>query len=286
MFAKLLRSRIDSPVFMLLLAVSFIVGCGSGTPAPTPTQPAQPTPKTPPTITLDVSPGRQVSTGQGVAIVVKVGPYEKLDWNWEVSGTSGGQLNSKTGEQVVYTAGGREGVDIVLAEAKTADGETVKQTVSLTVVAVPITAMPAQPSTPMTAPSTVTPSASTITLEEPQMGQTVACQNIAKGTYPVDLKDNIWPVVYVSDRYYPQDEGGKAAQKVSGNWFQTVRFGECDQLQKNVGRPFQLIIVTANEAANAEFEEYIKTGAAKGWQGLSRLPVGTQEHVRIIVIRQ
>jgi hypothetical protein len=136
-------------------------------------------------------------------------------------------------------------------------------------------------------PRTATPSASAVTLTNLQDGQTVPCQNIVRGTYPLDLKDYIWPIVYVGGRYYPQDGGGKAAQKVGGNWYQTVRFGDCNQPQEDVGRPFQLIIITANESANTEFEEYIKAVQASGsWPGLIELPPGIVEHVLITVIRQ
>jgi hypothetical protein len=142
------------------------------------------------------------------------------------------------------------------------------------------------PSDIATAPPTASPPAGPITLTNPQAGQTVPCENTASGTYSLDLKEYIWPIVYVAGRYHPQDEGGKAAQKVEGNWFQTVRFGVCDQPQRDVGKSFQLIIVTADKSANAVFEEYIRTAASKNWQGLSALPPGAKEYVRIAVIRQ
>jgi hypothetical protein len=159
-------------------------------------------------------------------------------------------------------------------------------------IPVPVSASPTaaqlQPTvTPATAVSTTTPSASAVTLTAPQNGQTVPCEQIARGTYPPDLTDEIWPIVYVSGRYYPQDNEGQAAQKINGNWLQTVRFGDCSQPQKDVGKPFQLIVVTANESANAVFENYIKTGRVSGnWPGLIELPPGTNEQVRIVVIRQ
>jgi hypothetical protein len=184
-------------------------------------------------------------------------------------------------------------MDIVAVEGKTASGVLVKQTVALTVVAAPPSAAPTQPpaqtqpTAPTKLPPTATPPASAVTLTTPQDGQTVPCQNIARGTYPLDLKDYIWPIVYVAGRYHPQDEGGKAAQKIGGNWLQTVRFGDCTNPKKDVGTPFQLIIVTANEAANAEFEKYIKAGqASSNWPGMIELPPGTKEQVRIMVIRQ
>ena len=126
-----------------------------------------------------------------------------------------------------------------------------------------------------------------VVLTTPQDGQKVPCSNIAKGTYPLDFKDYIWPVVYVSGRYYPQATEGKAAQKNSGNWYQPVRFGDCNDPKEDGEKPFQLIIVTANELANAEFEKYEKAGqASRNWRGMVELPQGTIEQVRLSVTRQ
>jgi hypothetical protein len=120
-----------------------------------------------------------------------------------------------------------------------------------------------------------------------QDNQTVPCENYAEGRYPLDLKDYIWPIVYIGGKYHPQDEGGKAASKADGKWYQTVRFGDCTQAAKDVGKRFQLIIVTANEQANKVFEDYITTGQRTGaWPGMANLPQGIKEHVRIVVIRQ
>lgn len=117
-----------------------------------------------PAILLDVKPASQVEAGQEVAIVAKVEPYEKLSLKWSVSGTSGGKLNTDTGEQVVYTTG-QVGVDIVVAEGKTASGAPVKQTVALTIVAAPTPIQPPATLPPTADPSataTISPSASTV----------------------------------------------------------------------------------------------------------------------------
>jgi hypothetical protein len=224
--------------------------------------------------------------GQEVAITIQVVPYEQLNWAWSVSGTAEGKLNTYTGENAVYKAG-KEGTDSVVVEAKTASGMTVKQTITLSVVVAP-TVLPPPTAPPTRLPPTATPSVSAVTLVTPQDGQTVPCENIARGTYPLDLKEHIWPIVYIAGRFHPQDEGGRAAAKVSGNWFQTVRFGDCGQPPSvDKGKPFQLIIVTANDSANTEFERYIKAGQSTGkWPGLIELPLGIKEHVRIVVIRQ
>ncbi len=291
MFTQQLQSRLCFRVVTLLLILSLIVGCSASTASPTSAPAATAAPKPAPAITLNVSPGPQVPVGKGVAIVLKVDPYEKLDWKWTiVSGTSGGQLNSSTGETNVYTAGAKEGIDIIEVEAMTPSGTPIKQTVALTIVAAPDTPAPTAPAPPVSTPlptPTMSPPPESVTLSNIQDGQEVPCENIAKGTYPLDLKDEIWPLVYVSGRYHPQDNGGQAAQKIRGNWLQTVRFGVCDQPQRDVGKTFQLVIVTADESANAAFEKYLKTGQATGnWPGMNELPPGTTEHVRIIVTRK
>jgi hypothetical protein len=285
------------PFVALLLAVLLaIAGCG-GTPAPTPTLRPQPT------FALEVSPGTEVQVGKSVAIVAKVEPLEKLDIKWSRSGTAEGKLNTNTGEQVVYTAGEKEGVDIVVAEGITASGVPVKQTVSLTVVGkavaqaptptvtpvlptdtpVPPTDTPVPP-TPTPQPSPVAP----ITLTSLQDGQSVPCENLARGTYSADIRDHIWPVVYIGNRYHPQDEAGKAPPMVNGNWYGTIRFGDCTKLPDyDKGKAFQLIIVTADEQANKAFEDYIAREQAIGqWPGMDSLPEGVKEYIRIAVIRE
>ncbi len=278
------QNRRFSLVATLLFALSLVASC-SGTATPAPAQTAMPTSKPTPVFTLSLE-QRQVPVGQSVAIVARVEPLEKLNLKWSVSGTSGGKLNTDTGEQVVYTAG-KEGVDTVVAEGTTVSGVPVKQTVTLTVRGVPTVPLET-PTTVIQLPPIATPLPSGVTLTTPQDGQKVPCENIARGTYPLDLKEHIWPIVYIAGRFHPQDEGGRAAQKVGGNWYQTVRFGDCGRTPSpDVGRPFQLTIVTANEFANTEFEKYIKSGQASGsWPGFMELPSGTKEHTRITVIRQ
>ena len=287
MLAGQILNRRLLTIVTLLLTLSLITGCGGGAPAPVPTQPTSPTPKPPPTITVDVSPGLEVPVGKSVSIVISVVPYEQLDWNWSLTGTGGGQLSSKTGENVVYKAG-MEGMDNVVAEAKTADGATLKKTVALTIVAAPYTPTPVAPmtATPLPTPTMSPPSGSAVTLTNIQDGQEVPCSNVARGTYPLDLTDEIWPVVYVIGRYYPQDEGGQSAQKNGGNWYQTVRFGDCNNPQQTVGQQFQLIIYTVDASAKAEFEKYLKTGAASGLPGMTKVPEGATEQLRIGVIRK
>jgi predicted small lipoprotein YifL len=287
--------KILSRIFrcLMILAVSLeIAGCGGSTPTFMPPATAThiptaiPTPKPPPAVDLEVSPGPQVSEGGSVAIVLKVEPYEELDWTWEISGTSGGRLNVTKGENVVYTAG-NVGVDIIVAAAQMRNGEIVKKTQSMNVVATSQAVLPLPTESSTEIPPTQEPTRDGLTLTTPQNDETVPCSTLAKGIYPLDLEDAIWPLIYIAGRYHPQDEGGRAAMKVEGNWYQTIRFGNCDNLAVDVNKPFQLIIVTANEAANAAFENYFKACAASGsYPGLVDLPPGSKEWVRITVIRE
>lgn len=267
--------------FVNLLILSLLLtSCGGGTPAPTNT----PSPKPPPLVSLNVasvtSPGGTASSipaGESVAIVVDVEPYEELQWSWDVSGTSGGTLNTKEGENVVYKAG-QAGIDTITARANLADGTQIKQSITMNV-------QPPATETPTATPTAMPPK---VTLDNIQNDQKVPCSNLASGTYPDGLDKAIWPIVYIAGRYHPQDEGGKAAPKANGTWHQTVRFGDCaGNPTKDVGQSFQLVIVTANEAANAAFEAYILKGQQTGdWPGMEQLPPGAEEQTRIFVIRE
>ena len=107
--------------------------------------------ETPPQIPLkfdlEVSPGTEVEEGKGVAIVANIEPLVALNLEWSVSGTAEGQLNTTTGDQVIYTAG-KEGTDVVIAEGTTANGDPVKHTVTLTVVNRPVAEDPAPTAPP------------------------------------------------------------------------------------------------------------------------------------------
>jgi hypothetical protein len=151
-------------VFLSILSLG-LAGCGTP-PGTTPILVATETPtlKPPPNVKLSVSHTSEepaggdvanVQEGEGVAIVIKIEPYEPLDWTWSVSGTSGGTLNANQGENVVYTAGTR-GVDIVVAEAKTAAGGVIKQQVTINVEATTIaTDTPVAAGTPTAVPDPI-----------------------------------------------------------------------------------------------------------------------------------
>jgi hypothetical protein len=292
---------------LILAAALTLVSCGGAAVTPTPppivqptTQPtAAPQPTVQPILSFEVNPGKEVPVGKSVAIVAGVEPLDKLDLTWTVTGTSGGKLNATTGEQVVYTAGNVEGTDIVVAEGKTASGALVKQTVTMTVVGAPApapTTAPTQapvagemPTTVATAATSATsaPTAGGVTLTSLQDGQTYPCQNLARGAYSKEIIGHIWPLVFIDGKYYPQDEGGGAPQMLSdGTWFSNVRFGVCDT-NDDVGKIFQLVIVTANEEAHKAFLAWLDRGSKRNiWTGLTELPAGVTEHRRIFINRK
>jgi len=264
----------------------------TSTPAPTQTPIPSATPTSPaptPALTLERQPTVEVvKVGQDVAIVVKIEPLQEIHLRWRVTGTSGGKVYPAAGDAVIYTAG-QPGTDVVTAEGTAAGGAPIKQSTSFTVEPLPITRTSTITLSPTLTPTSTpqTPTPYTITLTSLKDGQSVPCENLAKGTYPLDLKDRIWPVVYIGGRLHLQDDAGAMPPMVNGNWYATVRFGNCNKPEDERGKAFQLIIVTANDAANKAFEDYIAKGQATGlWPGMVSLPEGAKEHLRIAVIRQ
>lgn len=146
------------------------------------------------------------------------------------------------------------------------------------------------PSVTQTPESTTTPAPSAVTLSSPQENATVPCETLAKGAYATDVVDPIWPVVSITGRLYPQDEGGQPPPKANGEWIGTVRFGNCTQPPDvDSGKPFQLIIYTAGQECRALFADYFTRGQKTGkWEGIlpPALPADCKEHQRIIVTRQ
>lgn len=278
-------------IFMIVILLIFLlttVGCGNA-----PTLVAAATAKPLPAAKVTLSQSQPVVQGTDVAMVISVDPYEELNWVWNISGTSGGKLNSTTGENVVYTAG-KPGTDIIEAKGTTAEGRTMKLSASIQVVPAerPATA-PTQPAeeAQTTAPTkTPQPSATPvemITLTGIANEDEVPCLNLAKGQYPLNLKEEIWPIIFVAGRFHPQEYGGKAARKINGTWSQNIRFGDCGKPGTNIGERFELLIITTDEQANAAIEKYIAdSNARNSWPGLTELPQGITTHVDIMVTRK
>jgi hypothetical protein len=132
-----------------------------------------------------------------------------------------------------------------------------------------------------------TPSPDAVTLITPQDGQAVPCENLARGTYAPEITEAIWPVILVGGRYHPQDQDGQAATMSNGNWYATVRFGDCRKPpEHNRGVAFQLLMVLANAQCDQEFKAYIAAGRQSGFPGLKALPEGCRRFPPIVVTRQ
>jgi len=222
-----------------------------------------------------------VHEGEGVAIVIKIDPYESLTWTWDVSGTSGGTLNVKQGENVVYTAGNK-GVDIVVAEAKTADGGIIKQQVTINVEA-PATATetPAPTDTPLPSPTgwectsdrsqklqsdeipgqvTIdTPTQGTINLPSGQQVKVGGSYTgVPEGKY-------LWVFIYSSaaglhGRYYPQTRDAlkgwqpEPTTGQDGRWSLIVNFGAGHLC-------YEIIVMMADATASQSIADQLKSWA-------------------------
>ncbi len=118
---------------------------------------------------------------------------------------------------------------------------------------------------------------------EPQHGWTVDCEEVIKGTYSSDIQeDPIWLVVEYDKKFWPWEEAAKAPPLWSG----TVYFGECDKPEEWREKTFGLIIVTTNEQANTEFQDFRAAAQAVQSAGMDRLPEGAKVYRRIIVTRR
>jgi hypothetical protein len=267
--------------------------------------------------------GEDVEVGKSVALVAKVSGTE-LTFKWTLEGVGKFDPEKPEGSSAFYlapdTPGRRAIVTIVVTDKygrAASDGRvfnvvppavtptatptltpthTSTPTPTNTPTVTPTNTPTATPSQPPTATPTMLPEVTptlgpdTVTLAYPEGGQSVPCENLAKGRYSSDITNSIWPVVYIGGKFHPQDEGGKAPPMVKGNWYGTVRFGDCKQPPGyDRGKVFQLVIVTANEQANKEFEDYLAACKAKptpSWPGMDNLPEGVKEYVRIVVTRE
>jgi hypothetical protein len=139
-------------------------------------------------------------------------------------------------------------------------------------------------STPTVSPTPSSP----VTIDLFKDGEVVPCENRVEGTYSADIKDPIWPMVYISSRYHPQDDGGEPAIKSQGRWYATVRFGDCNDLPSSAGKQFQLLIVTANTKCDQAFRDYLTQAHRDNkYPGMLQSPqaLGCTEHAHVVVTR-
>lgn len=254
---SIIRTGMVAVGSVMLLSLAACSGSGDGVP---------------PDVRVEVSPGTRIPVGDTAAIAIHASGKD-LEFEWKAER---GKLSSTSAPSVVYRAESPAGKDIVTVKVTGAGGSTTRATVFEVVEAA---------STPSGGPQ---PSGkSGVTLTNLENGDTVPCQVIARGKYSVDGVGTIWPVVYVGGRYHPQDEGGKAPTMLNGEWSGTVRFGNCDEPEESSGTAFQLLVVSADQKANAAFESYLQRAKKVGsYPGLDSLPDVTTAHVRILVTRQ
>lgn len=220
---------------------------------------------------IHIEPSERLSVGQEAALTIPVSGSGELAFQWSADR---GTLSTPLGPSTNYKAPSTPGRAIVNVQI-TSEGNSVVKSKVFDII---------DQSDPADSSTSILP-VGAVTLASHKEGQTVPCEAIAKGRYSSDVTGAIWPVVYVGNAYHPQDEGGKGASKVNGDWTGTVRFGDCDKPQEASGKTFQLLVVTADDTANRAFESYLQSGRQSGFPGMRGLPAGTVEHVRILVMR-
>ena len=298
----------------------------SATPSPSPATPtaplqaaASPTAKPAPSITVSqvsINPPESVQPSTSITLMVTVAgdvdAQATINYEWtDRDGKGQIDLGDQGKSAIRYTTPAVPGPYLVDVKVKVTVGNnppiTTTRTASITVVSSitptptvtltptpkspipiasssPVTPIP-QPTTPV--PAAVTPASSLVTLTTLKQGDTVPCDYWAEGTYQAGLQGTIWPVVFVTGNYHPQDDGGSPPTMKEGKWAGPVRFGDCNNPNATRGQTFQLLIVTANEAANKAFLDYLNTAAKTGlYSGTPRLPDGVTEILRITVTRQ
>lgn len=94
----------------------------------------------------------------------------------------------------------------------------------------------------------------------------------------------ICPVIFSheANRYYPQDFANGVQE--AGGWSCLVYVGT--EGEKDVGKRFDIIAVTADRNAQGVFRAYLTDGMEGGWTGLERLPEGTMIRDRFTVTRR
>lgn len=204
-----------------------------------------------------------ISTGEQAALSIQASGKKGLTLQWTASQ---GTLAAPSEPSTLYTAPSREGT-VTLSVRVTGGKCSVVKSRLLDIKE---------------------PPDSVVTLTRPRDNAAVPCQTFAEGTYSHHRASTVWPVVYISDRYHPQGEGGKGLfqGKGKGPWRRGVVFGDCANSAKSSGLSFQLLVVTVDDVANQAFEKYLSEAAGDGYPGLPSLPLGAKEHARVVVTRK
>jgi hypothetical protein len=218
---------------------------------------------------IHVQPSKRIDA-EGTASLTVEASGKELQFKWSAAR---GRVSSPSAPSVVYTAPSAAGQDTVTVEVTGAGGTTV-QSATFEVV-------------PAAAPAEQNPTAQAVSITSHHKDQTVSCEEPVQGRYAPSVTGPIWPVVYVGGRYHPQDEGGQPATMSDGEWYGTVRFGDCSNPAGDEGRTFQLFVVTVDETANAAILKYFERTRKTGkYPGLIRLPKGTREYPPRLLVRR
>lgn len=128
-----------------------------------------------------------------------------------------------------------------------------------------------------------------VTLEGIESLDTVPQSLTVSGTYTSDVTDHIWVLVYAPDgRYYPQSTNaceGISTIPGDGLWEARINVGG----DGDAGKPFDIIVVLADEDAHAIFEARQQRGCATGeYPGylFIQLPRGIDQKASVSVTRR
>jgi hypothetical protein len=219
--------------FVMFVGIIMLAGCNSGD--GTQQSAAVPTVE----ISISINPSEtEVPAGKQIALESNLPQGQGVTLRWHIEeGGAGGLLNKTDVPNVIYTAGSREGVDIVVVEAIGSDGETIlaSESISFNVTLPTMTPEPTQ--TPTDTP-TVEPTATVWPVRQPceaplissrillsdrpvgVWGEIVAPTHCAHdvstpvepvesfGRYSTDIDletNSLWVLVYPENgQYYPQ----------------------------------------------------------------------------------
>ena len=269
-------------ILVLWGIIWFLVGCGGGSndseatavaeaPTEQPTAVVEeptdtPTPIIPipsvgePVISLPspVLPGTQI----GISVSVDGAAGSEITYEWSHPEGQGQIVRGQGTNGITYQVPSEAGTYSI--GVKVSSGDSVVERSTFVTVADPPEDTPTPndtptPSVPDTPTLTETPIPAIITLNNIEDGDTVPCMT-ARGTYnEEEVTEEIWPVVFINNVWYPQDATFLPAAKVNGEWSQPVRFGNCDT-DEHSGEEFQLFIIKAPDACHQQIVDYFEEG--------------------------
>ena len=305
MLRRTFSSRIRR-VILLNAALLALAGCGTS-----PLIEAQAVTAVPPTpivsdpilnVPSPIEPGATI----GIAVKVDGVPGVTIAYEWVAPSGKGKILDGQGTNGITYQAPDEPGTYKIDVRIKAAGVEFMRSQFITVTAPLTLTNTPTATHTPTSAPETTnTPTPEPISAASKPVALTalgeltfapgdnlrqahsLPCENLAEGTYAPDMNLPIWPVIFVGNRYHPQDQGGNPAQKSGGVWTAIVRFGDCNEpLSSYAGVLFTFYVYAADPACDQGFRDYLKTAPQNGYPGLEHLPNGCTKYVHIAVTRQ